>query len=701
MASSSDVLLSAAIMRSIGDKMYEKRKMAALEVEQVMKELAASGARDKVESLLGKLINDYARSGQANKRKGGLLCLAAATVALRHFYDRLKFNFLGQVLDPVCLSLSDQDGRVRYYACEALYNIVKAMQEEIISNQDFFLNVFRALFSLYGDMDGNVQNAAQHLDRVLKDSVIHSSVFDVSEFVACLKTNLVATNVHKRQFLIGWVDALCSVSSFDLLIYLPDVLPGLMDMLEDEHGEVRKQATQALEDFLDYLLRSHTESMVNYTAVLAVLLEKCKSEDTETCLMALKWLSVIVEIASSDILSQYGPIVGSVLSCISHSNLDVQRAAQTVNAALLQSKAPDAWTAVDMQGLLSKINRELSSNQEPTRLEALRWLEFLLMQCPSAVLAECESIVNAVLDALAMHWDRVVKSGIHLLALLAKQMDQFRFVMDALLQRFQGREGLKLLHSSGAFIIQSLCSQLGAKAVFSELAIALEAEKFASEFTSTIVQSLNILLITSPELIALPQLLRRGLQDEEARQFFLVLFPAWSHSVCAVLTICFLVRAYGFAWKLILDFGNSLYGASADAMVQIVRLVKLIEAPAFGFLRLELIQHEQNPYLLKCLHGLMMLLPQTDAFHTLVDRLKSLPTCAWAESNVRDSPQSSSGLDEEKLVKIFAEARSSQTTSYSEKGWGFVEPYPTQVSTFSFARELSLRNMDPTETQST
>ena len=71
------------------------------------------------------------------------------------------------------------------------------------------------------------------------------------------------------------------------------------------------------------------------------------------------------------------------------------------------------------------------------------------------------------------------------------------------LLRFQGREGSKLLHSSGAFIIQSLSQQLGAKEVFSELAVALQAEKFGPEFASTIVQSLNILLITSPELIDL------------------------------------------------------------------------------------------------------------------------------------------------------------------------------------------------------
>lgn len=83
------------------------------------------------------------------------------------------------------------------------------------------------------------------------------------------------------------------------------------------------------------------------------------------------------------------------------------------------------------------------------------------------------------------------------------------------------------------------------------------------------------------------------MQDSEAKEFFLVLFPVWSRSICAALSLCFLVQAYRLAWKLIQDFGSSLYGSSADAMVQIVRLVKLIEAPAFAFLRLDLVNNEQ------------------------------------------------------------------------------------------------------------
>ena len=175
------------------------------------------------------------------------MCLAAATVALKRFYDRLKFNYLGQIIDPVSLSLSDQDARVRYYACEALYNIAKSMQEEFISNQELFLNVFNALFNLYGDMDSNVQNAAQHLDEVLKSIVTSSSDFDISELMHCLKENLFATNVKKRQFLIGWVKAVFGVPSIDMLLYLPDILPGLMNMMEDNIQEIRQLTSNTLE----------------------------------------------------------------------------------------------------------------------------------------------------------------------------------------------------------------------------------------------------------------------------------------------------------------------------------------------------------------------------------------------------------------------------------------------------------------------
>jgi vacuole morphology and inheritance protein 14 len=62
-------LLPQAVLRQIGDKLYEKRKMAALEVEQIVKRLAGAGDTSKISAIIDKLIAEFAFSPQANHRK--------------------------------------------------------------------------------------------------------------------------------------------------------------------------------------------------------------------------------------------------------------------------------------------------------------------------------------------------------------------------------------------------------------------------------------------------------------------------------------------------------------------------------------------------------------------------------------------------------------------------------------------------------
>lgn len=58
------------------------------------------------------------------------------------------------------------------------------------------------------------------------------------------------------------------------------------------------------------------------------------------------------------------------------------------------------------------------------------------------------------------------------------------------------------------------------------------------------------------------------------------------------------------------------------------QLVSLLEAPAFAPLRLQLLQPAQHPALLRAVHGLLMLLPQGDAFRLLQARLQPVPLMA-------------------------------------------------------------------------
>lgn len=97
--------LPYSVVRCIGDKLYEKRKTAALEVEQLVKTLAVAGNTKRVGLIIDRLVQDFAFSPQANYRKGGLLCLAATAVGLANNNQ----EFLQRIVPPVLNSFTGED----------------------------------------------------------------------------------------------------------------------------------------------------------------------------------------------------------------------------------------------------------------------------------------------------------------------------------------------------------------------------------------------------------------------------------------------------------------------------------------------------------------------------------------------------------------------------------------------------------------
>ncbi|KAF9623553.1 hypothetical protein IFM89_003343 [Coptis chinensis] len=160
-------LIPASVLRNLADMLYQKRKNAALEIEGIVKQLAAAGDHDRITAVINLLTTEFIYSPQANLRKGGLIGLGAATVGL----TMEAAQHLEQIVPPVLNSFSDQDSRVRYYACEALYNIAKTVRGDFIV---FFNQISDALCKLSVDSDANVQSAALLVDRLVKDIVTES-----------------------------------------------------------------------------------------------------------------------------------------------------------------------------------------------------------------------------------------------------------------------------------------------------------------------------------------------------------------------------------------------------------------------------------------------------------------------------------------------------------------------------------------------
>ncbi|XP_041012984.1 protein VAC14 homolog isoform X2 [Juglans microcarpa x Juglans regia] len=641
-------VIPASVLRNLSDKLYEKRKNAALEVEGIVKQLAVAGDHDRITAVINLLITEFTYSQQANHRKGGLIGLAAATVGL----TGEAALHLEQIVLPVLNSFSDQDSRVRYYACEALYNIAKVVREDSII---FFNQIFDALCKLSADSDANVQSAAHLLDRLVKDIVTVSDQFSIEEFIQLLRERMNVLNPYVRQFLVGWITVLDSVPEFDMLGFLPDFLDGLFNMLSDSSHEIRQQADSALSEFLQEIKNSPS---VDYGRMAEILVQRAASQDEFTRLTAITWINEFVKLGGDQLVLYYANILGAILPCISDKEEKIRVVARETNEKLRSIKA-DPAEGFEVGAILTIARRQLSSEWEATRIEALHWISTLLERHRMQVLSSLGDIFDALLKALSDpsdEWvnpfsyagvsygcpfekalaEKVVLLVLEVHACIAEDPPHFRQLLVFLVHNF--RIDISLLAKRGALIICRLCVLLDPERVYRELSTILEGESDL-HFASILVQTLNLILLASSELSEVRDLLKNSLVNLAGKDLFVSLYASWCHSPMAIISLCLLAQTYQHASAVIQSLVEE--DINVKFLVQLDKLIRLLETPIFAYLRLQLLEPGRYIWLLKALYGLLMLLPQQSAaFKILQTRLKTVPSYSFNGEQVR---QTSSG----------------------------------------------------------
>jgi vacuole morphology and inheritance protein 14 len=193
--------------------------------------------------VINVLAQEFVRSRNSNHRKGGLIGVAACAIGFMQDIQR----YLHLLLPPVLECFDDQESRVCYYACEALYNIAKVSRNSILR---YFNQIFDGLCKLFAHVDVDVKNGANLLDRLIKDIVTESETFDMETFIPLLQKHIKRTKPYIRQLLVGWISILNAVPDISMLDYLPEFLDGVFNMLSDGNREIRQGADNVLSDFL-------------------------------------------------------------------------------------------------------------------------------------------------------------------------------------------------------------------------------------------------------------------------------------------------------------------------------------------------------------------------------------------------------------------------------------------------------------------
>ncbi|KRX77837.1 Protein VAC14 -like protein [Trichinella sp. T6] len=683
-------ILSTSLVRHLTDKIYEKRKVGALELQKLVVDYINQNQMEQVEKIIT-ILNGYVRALNPHTRKGGLLGLAAVAIALGKHSEK----YSNVLLVPVLECLQDIDTRVRYYACEASYNIIKIARETALLQ---FSVLFDALCKLAADPDKNTRSGAELMERQLKDIAIHCNKFDVFEFVCLLRERIYAKNSFVRRYLISWVHDLQSQPNINLLQYLPEILDGLFQILTEPTPKIREACEVVLGQFLREIIQkpeaADLEHMVN------VLIVHAQSNDCFAKYNALMWLHEFLKLDGSRMKSFLPGYVLVTLPCLAYaeSDSDILQVSRRINTGLMtlvSSEKSDNSSSFELSAMVEVLLPSLNDGEVSSKIAALKWIHYLyeamsdkffiymeeLFPCLLRLLSDpsdevynlakyisffsCCSFKVVALDVTVLSDLCTGKEGynttVEKFGLPAGSVRQlkavspyFVHIMKSLLDEF--RSDCSFLHDRGTFIIRQLCSVLNVEDVFHTLAVLLNVEQDL-DYVSRVVQILNSIFLTAPELFSLRNKLKDMPVHDESndRNLFSSLYLCWAHQPVALLALCLIARKYKHAANIVHHFSE--LEVNADLLVEIDKLIQLIESPIFTSLRLHLLDPRYQADLAAVLYGLLMLLPQTEAFLILKRRLQCMPTTLNFGMHCSDQLKANekSSLDQNAEACVFRE----------------------------------------------
>ncbi|KAJ5125299.1 hypothetical protein N7448_004625 [Penicillium atrosanguineum] len=460
------------------------------------------------------------------------------------------------------------------------------------------------------------------------------------------------------------------------------------------------------------------------------------SYNEEMQLTALRWVDAFFEFSPEDILPFVPRLLTQVLPAMSSGSDSVRQAANRVNKSLLEyiyslsddttdetawsaSKAPSAAPSkesiekksseisrdsrpatprgsimstpvppadLDYAAAVSSLTLQFLNENEATRVAALGWLIMLHRKAPRKVVAFNDGTFPALLKTLSDPAEAVVRQDLELLSQISRYSEDnyFTSFMVNLLQLFSTDR--HLLEVRGNLIIRQLCLKLSTDRIYRTLADCLEKEEDI-EFASIMVQNLNNNLITAPELSDMRKKLRNP-NSTEGQALFVALFRSWCHNAVSTFSLCLLAQAYEQAYNLLQIFAE--LEMTVNMLIQIDKLVQLLESPVFTYLRLQLLEPERYPYLYKCLYGVLMLLPQSSAFAALKNRLNSVSNIGFLYGGPRSTAQTAPSYERPTGTRVKREDSNIRWVELLEK-------FKNVQERARRAQAAQRRSLDPTD----
>lgn len=524
-------------------------------------EFNANKNYNQIKKMLNVLKIEFCANRDVNKRKGGLIGLASVSIALGKDTEK----YINELVFPILNCCLDADSKVRYYATESLYNVVKVARNAILV---MFPEIFATLSKLSSDPEATVKNGGELLDRLLKDIVTESyQTFDLNSFLPLIRERIYSKNSFARQFIISWISIINAVPEINLVVYLPELLDGLIQMLDDNATEIQRMCDTLLSLFLRSI--RNDPSCVDIKSMVNILIGHAQSSNELIQFTAITWLREFVQISGTTMLEYSSGLFQAILPCLAYEDENrkhIRESALEVNNALLElaTNNPENLKQLNIRAVMDVLGQYLVNSSVHTKIAVLKWVHHLFTEINDEMYEHAQNLSPALLDVLSSDSsDDVVLESLLVLSEIVNctkskgeevHRAQYRSFLINLLNCFE--KDRDLLNRRGDLVIRQLCVLLNAKQIFLTFSKILQEEYKDLTFISLMVQKLNTILLTSPELFELRNSLKDILTSAESADLFIALYKSWSHCPVSTLAICLLGRAYFHVAQLVEIFGD-------------------------------------------------------------------------------------------------------------------------------------------------
>lgn len=131
--------------------------------------------------------------------------------------------------------------------------------------------------------------------------MINIQNFNVDDLFQKLFEKIRANHPSIKILIVSWITFLDSIPDIKLINFLPELLPGLFNMLCDKTKDVNQSAEKSLKHFkkqieTNFDSLSNNECEVNVlTKILEILIDQCKSSHDQARLTAFEWMFMLLQ----------------------------------------------------------------------------------------------------------------------------------------------------------------------------------------------------------------------------------------------------------------------------------------------------------------------------------------------------------------------------------------------------------------------